>query len=84
MNMEKFKDQIKKLMFYFPFAFSALIVYFATDPSRGDRLPAIMLFLPICFFWIGESLRQSSNESSKLRDEIVELKKKIDELKIVA
>jgi hypothetical protein len=82
--MDKFKHQIKKLLFYSPFAFSALIVYFATDPTSGDRLPVLMLFLPICFFWVGEDLRRSSNESSKLRDEIAELKKKIDELKIVS
>ena len=69
-------------MFYFPFAFSVLIIYFASESRSESRLPAIMFFLPICFFWVGDYLRQNRNETLKLREEIAELKQKIEEFKI--
>jgi hypothetical protein len=75
------KPILKNLLFYLPFIFSALIVYFSTDSAEDSRLPALMIFLPLCFFWIGDYSRQNSNEATELRREIEDLKKTIEELR---
>jgi hypothetical protein len=71
----------KNLLFYLPFMFSALIVYLSIESAGDSRLPVLMIFLPLCFFWVGDYLRQNSNETTALRQEIEDLKKTIEGLR---
>ena len=78
--MKTVKEKFENLLFYLPFLFSAGIVYFSSDANAESGQPLIMYFLPICFYWLGDYLRQNNNESKTLRHEIEELKKTIEEL----
>jgi hypothetical protein len=51
------------------------MVYLSWDMDVDAKLAGLTSGLVFCFLWIGDYLRQNSNESAALRQEIEELKK---------
>lgn len=80
--MNKFKKIVKTLVLFSPFAFSVFISYTTLFRLSDSTLIVFMAFLPLCFYWVSFYLNMNNKDISKLREQVKELERKIDDLEI--